>query len=93
MNVAWGAQLNICTDITLLGNSPEQVLWLGPRTVSGVSGGIATPPGSASGALAGSQSEAQGYAGPVTYHEATIAASDAGASGTTSRVSAGLQSA
>ena len=30
VNVAWGP-LNICTDVSLVANAPQQVLWLGPR--------------------------------------------------------------
>jgi hypothetical protein len=70
VNVAWGSQLNICTDVSLIANAPEQVIWIGPRTVSG---GTATGAGAAAvSSLAASGSTAE--SGPVTYHHATIEA-------------------
>jgi hypothetical protein len=63
VNVAWSGQLNICTDVTLLANAPQQVVWVGPQTVSGT-GTVSE--------LAISPSSPQAYAGPVTYHHATV---------------------
>ena len=63
VNVAWGGQLNVCTDVALLANAPEDVIYIGPRTVSGTSTGSST---STNGAAARS------FGGPVTYHHATI---------------------
>jgi hypothetical protein len=71
VNVAWGSPLNICTDITLLANAPQQVLWLGPRNVAGgTASGTGTPGGGTSSEL--EQISSQRYAGSVTYHTATI---------------------
>lgn len=72
VNVAWGAQLNICTDVSLLANAPEQVLWIGARTVSGTSGAAAAPRAAYSGGSAASSPTSESYTGPVTYHTATI---------------------
>ncbi|WP_020601833.1 hypothetical protein [Spirosoma spitsbergense] len=71
VNVAWSSQLNICTDITLLSSAPQQVIWIGPRTVNGgTASGVNTP---SSGASAGpDQISSQSDAGPVTYHTATV---------------------
>lgn len=78
VNVAWGSPLNICTDVSLLANAPEQVLWSGPRTVSGAAGGAGA---ASSAALSpGAASVSLPQAGPVTYHEATITAGGARAS-------------
>ena len=65
VNVAWGAQLNICTDVSLVANSPQQVLWVGPRIVSGTG---------TRGIEAVSGTVAEAHAGRVTYHDATITA-------------------
>jgi hypothetical protein len=66
VNVAWGSPLNICTDVTLLENAPEQVLWVGPRTVSGTAGGTGTP-GVGATSFAVGEIPSQTYASPVTY--------------------------
>jgi hypothetical protein len=67
VTVGWNAALNICTDITLLANAPQQVLWLGPRTASGVASQAGTP-------AAGAGSQALAGSGAVTHHTATIGA-------------------
>ena len=71
VNVAWGSQLNVCTDIALIANAPEQVVWIGPRTVSG---GTQGGTGIAGVAAASGVPEAAAAAGPTTYHSATITA-------------------
>src|SRR5262249_27220366 len=70
VNVAWGSQLNICTDVALFANAPQQVLWIGPRTVSGTG----TPGASDSSSSSVSSSASRSYAVPTTYHSATITA-------------------
>ena len=71
VNVGWGSPLNICTDVTLLANAPQQVLWLGPRNVAGgTASGTGTPGGGTSFAL--DQIPSHRYAGSATYHTATI---------------------
>jgi hypothetical protein len=69
VNVGWNGPLNICTDVALLANAPEQVLWIGPRTVSGASGGTGV-----AGTRAAAVPTAHAHAGPVTFHHATITA-------------------
>lgn len=69
VNVAWGGPLNICTDIALIANAPEQVVWVGPRTVRGVASGT----GAARALTEPSAGEA-----PITYHTATVGAEEAG---------------
>jgi hypothetical protein len=72
VNVAWGNALNICTDIALLANEPEQVLWVGPRSAGAASNGTSH---SGNGGRSGSafSSASQSLDGPVTYHSATLA--------------------
>jgi hypothetical protein len=67
VNVGWNAPLNICTDVALIANAPQQVLYVGPR---GTSGAQPRP-----------ASRAAAPDGPVTYHEATIEAGADGADG------------
>ena len=68
VTVGWTTQLNICTDIALLANAPEQVLYVGPRSSSApLSAHAPSSNGSGNGAGA---SNGQ----PVTYHEATVSA-------------------
>jgi hypothetical protein len=74
VNVAWNSPLNICTDVSLLANAPEQVLWLGPRTVSGIASGTGTPGADAMSAGAAYPTLGQAQAGTVTYHNATLTA-------------------
>jgi hypothetical protein len=64
VDVGWNAPLNICTDVALLANSPQQVIYIGPRSSSGTQATIA-----------GAQAAGSAMAtdGPVTYHAATIA--------------------
>jgi hypothetical protein len=101
VNVAWGGPLNICTDVALLANAPEQVLWVGPRTVSGTASGTASgtgPPavGDSNRATV-SSATSQSYAGPITFHSATIATegveADADSSSSVARVSTTMESA
>lgn len=61
VNLGWGAPLNICTDVALIVNSPQYVIYIGPRTASGT----CTDSASRVRALAAG-------AGPVTHHEATL---------------------
>jgi hypothetical protein len=86
VNVAWSAPLNICTDIALLANAPEQVLYVGPRS----SHGTASPAARTNGA--GASNGAGGSNGqPVTYHEATIAADGTPTLGSGAQVSSTLE--
>jgi hypothetical protein len=91
VNVAWGSQLNVCTDVALLVNAPQQVVWIGPRTVSGTG----TPGAGDSSSSSVSSSASQSYAGPVTYHSATITAEgvEAGGSSAVATVSTTIESA
>lgn len=72
VNVAWSSQLNICTDVALLANTPDDVVWIGPRTVSGTASGMAA---AANHPAAISSAEGSGLT-PVTYHSATIGATN-----------------
>lgn len=64
VNVTWSGQLNVCTDVTLLNNAPQEVIWVGPQTIRGTQ----AVPERAVASLPSSQT----YAGPITYHEATV---------------------
>ena len=66
VTVGLDAPLNVCTDVGLVANAPQQVLYIGPRGVSGAESRAA--------------SRVSAAEGPVSYHEATIAA-DADAAG------------
>jgi hypothetical protein len=80
VNVGWSAPLNICTDIALLANSPEQVLYVGPRSSS------------QTGSRAPSTNGAGGSNGQhVTYHEATLAEDGTPQHRTSGRVSTTLE--
>ena len=70
VNVAWNGQLNICTDVALLADAPQQVLWIGPRTVSGTGTGSDT--GTTNGRAARAVADTASDVTPVTYHHATI---------------------
>jgi hypothetical protein len=72
VNVAWGSQLNVCTDVALLANEPEQVLWVGPQTVSGTSTGTAATGAMRSRPYSNLPSTQESEARSVTYHSATI---------------------
>lgn len=63
VDVGWNAPLNICTDVALIANNPQQVIYIGPRSSSGTQA-----------AFVGAQATGSAGAGvgPVTYHEATI---------------------
>lgn len=95
VNVAWGGPLNICTDIALLANAPEQVLWVGPRIVSGTSSGTGTSGARDSSTAAVSSFTALAHAEAVTYHSATITAGgvEADRSSPTPTVSTTIESA
>jgi len=75
VTVGWGSPLNVCTDITLLANAPQQVLWIGPRTASGTQAATGTRGVGSSSALhdAGAAA-ADAFDGPVTHHSATVEA-------------------
>ncbi len=90
MNVTWGSPLNICTDVALLANAPEQVLFIGPRIVSGT----ATPGADVSTSSVSSPASQPGT-GQVTHHSATITAegAEAVASPAAPRVSTVIESA
>jgi hypothetical protein len=92
VNVGWSSPLNICTDVTLEANAPEQVLWIGPRNVAGgTTSGVST-----SGVAAGSaldQLSSQRYAGPVTYHTATVEARQSFAAQAARKVSTTIEAA
>jgi hypothetical protein len=68
VNVAWQGPLNICTDVALLANAPEAVVYIGPRSVSGT--------GTATNGRAEASSTADRAETPVTFHRATIAAAN-----------------
>ena len=90
VNLAWGSPLNICTDVALLANVPEQVLFIGPRIVSGT----ATPGAGVSTSSVSSPASQPGT-GQVTHHSATITAegAEAVASPAAPRVSTVIESA
>lgn len=62
VNVGWGAPLNIATDIALIENSPQAVVYVGPQRAPGT---MSSPAGVSPSAHAGGSD--------VTFHEATIA--------------------
>lgn len=61
VNVGWNGPLNICTDVALIANAPDDVIYIGPRSISGTG---------TNGADHASRSARP--SGPVTFHEATI---------------------
>lgn len=92
VNVGWSSPLNICTDVTLEANAPEQVLWVGPRNVAGgTASGVSTSGVGVGSAL--DQLSSQSYAGPVTYHTAAIGARQSFASQTATKVSTTVEAA
>jgi len=92
VNVAWSSQLNICTDVTLLANAPQQVIWIGPRNVAGgVASGTGTTGGGTNSAM--DQISSQPYTGAVTYHNATVESPQSVATPGLPTVSASLESA
>jgi hypothetical protein len=96
VNVAWSSPVNICTDVSLIANAPQQVLWLGPRTASGTAAGTRAGAAETMAAAPPTATVTQAQAAPVTYHRATIAAdeaADGGSSSTEARVSTRLETA
>ncbi len=76
VTVGWNSPLNICTDISLIENRPEQVIYVGSQTESGsqAAGGPALH------TMSSAQPSGQALAdspGPVTWHSATVSTNGA----------------
>lgn len=64
VDVGWSSPLNVCTDISLIVDSPQQAIYIGPQTGSGMQ---AQAEPTDNGAPQGNHE-----ATPVTYHRATL---------------------
>ena len=71
VTVGWGSPLNICTDVSLIQNQPQQVIYIGSQTESGSEA-------TRDQALQGVSSDGTSgdprtsSSGPVTWHSATV---------------------
>lgn len=71
VTVDWNSPVNICTDVSLIANTPQSVIYIGPRSASHATG---VPEGTGT-----TRSIAAEGTCPVTYHEATLSTDSEGA--------------
>jgi len=68
VTVGWSSALNICTDVVLIENQPQSVLYIGSQTQSGTQ----TPDGGSGPPSPSLDQPVSMGSGPITFHTATV---------------------